>query len=138
MTQPSALSREQVVKECDWLIQEHCDSAARKWRDTDAAQRATIEQQAQEIAESERKLREVCMAHGPALMEIHDLKKALAAMAAERNDLDDTRQGLEAELAELRERYSNLKDTGYVAQLEQQLAKAQATLTQLEAHRKEG
>ena len=51
-----------------------------------AAQRATITQQAQEIAEGDRKLRELCMAYGPALIEIHDLKQQLATMTRERNE----------------------------------------------------
>jgi len=91
MTQPSALSREQVVKECDWLIQEHCDSAARKWRDTDAAQRATIEQQAQEIERLTVELlaaRSACEAWGNQVVK-------------EREQLAAMRQEREARIAEL-------------------------------------
>jgi len=38
------LTREDVERECQWLVEEHCQSAARKWDDNDAAQRATIQQ----------------------------------------------------------------------------------------------
>lgn len=38
----SELTREQVERECQWLVEEHCGSAARKWLGTDAALRARV------------------------------------------------------------------------------------------------
>jgi hypothetical protein len=46
----------------------------------DAEQRAVIERQAQEIAEYDRKLRELCAAHGLALIQLHDQAKELAKL----------------------------------------------------------
>lgn len=40
----SELTREQVERECQWLVEEHCQSAARKWDAHDAFQRQRIEQ----------------------------------------------------------------------------------------------
>lgn len=52
----SVLTREQVERECEWLVMEHCQSAARKWDAHDAEQQQTIEAQAQRIAELEAAL----------------------------------------------------------------------------------
>ena len=57
----SELSREQVERECQWLVEEHCGSAAKKWLATDAAQRRTIEQRDGQI----EKLAAFILAHVP-------------------------------------------------------------------------
>lgn len=36
------MTRDDVVRECNWLIEEHASSAAKKWSDNDLLQRAII------------------------------------------------------------------------------------------------
>ena len=40
----SEMTRGQVERECQWLVEEHCQSAARKWDAHDALQRQRIAQ----------------------------------------------------------------------------------------------
>ena len=57
--------------------------------DINAAQRRTIEQQAQEVEKQNGKLMELGYAHGNALIEIHDLKQQLAASQARARELEE-------------------------------------------------
>lgn len=45
----SAMTRGQVERECQWLVEEHCQSAARKWDAHDALQRQRIAQLEEQI-----------------------------------------------------------------------------------------
>lgn len=46
----SEMTRGQVERECQWLVEEHCQSAARKWDAHDASQRQRIAQLESEVA----------------------------------------------------------------------------------------
>ena len=83
-------------------------------------------------AEKERKL---SIEFGKQNFELTVVKQQLAAMTIERNDLDDTRQGLEAELSEVKQRL-NIMNEGYANQTQavaRREAGFQASIDQLQA-----
>lgn len=80
----SMLTREQVERECEWLVEEHCQSAARKWDAHDASQR-------QRIAELEARVNQLQNSYDA------DMKQWV-----------DRATELEAEVARLREELNDL------------------------------
>ena len=62
----------------------------------------------EELADSERKLRELCLAHGPALIRLHDLEKELAQAHARIAAMEDTNRIAALALSEKQAEVNNV------------------------------
>ena len=124
---PGALTREQLEASC------------REYERLLEHKRATIEQQAQELAERERKLVGLCHAQGTGLIEIHGIKQQLSAAQARCRDMEREIETLTTCGCEGCD--DNLEESAFcfpcMNKVQQQVTQLQATLAAREARVRE-